>query len=71
LRSNESTDLKDEREKSRKINNAQRPQEEPSWTETVTGAMLRVKPSADGPSPVHGRSAIIPTEEPPLIQPTR
>ena len=39
---------------------AEYPQEEPSGTEAIFRAMLRVKKPADGPNPVHERRVIIP-----------
>jgi hypothetical protein len=63
FRSNKPTDLKDEREESGKIDAGECSQEEPSWTEAVTGALLRVKQNADGPNPVHERRVIIPIKK--------
>ena len=57
--SNEPANLKDEREEGGKIDAAECPQEQPSWTEAVFGAMLRVKQHADGSNPVHDVAVII------------
>src|SRR5712691_12012676 len=53
----EPTDLKHQREKCRKIDEAERAKEEPARNQAVRGAMLRVEQPADGGrrSPVHER----------------
>src|SRR5579864_7816731 len=59
FRSNEPTDLKDEREEGGKINTAKGSQEKPAWNQAVKCAMLRVEQPADGGrNPFHERQQL-------------